>query len=67
MEPVPLDSVANAAAKTGKWWGTVTETPEIAQKELDRGARMVTCADDHFLLVRGLQGAYRKYGSIAIR
>lgn len=47
--------------------GDGKETPEIAQKELDRGAQMVTCADDHFLLVRGLQDAYRKYGSIAIR
>jgi len=62
-----LDRVANAAAKAGKWWGTVTETPETAQKELDRGARMVTCADDHFLLVRGLQDAYRKFESIGIR
>src|SRR5271170_776040 len=50
-----MDKVANAAAKAGKWWGTVTPTPESAQIELDRGARMVTCADDHFLLVQGLQ------------
>jgi 4-hydroxy-2-oxoheptanedioate aldolase len=62
-----MDRVANAAAKAGKWWGTVTPTPESAQQELDRGARMVTCADDHFLLVQGLQNAHRQFGHIEIR
>ena len=62
-----MDKVANAAAKAGKWWGTVTPTPESAQLELDRGARMVTCADDHFLLVQGLQNACRQFGHIGIR
>lgn len=62
-----LDKVANAAAKAGKWWGTVTGTPEAAQAELDRGARMVTCADDHFLLVHGLQDAYRQFEQIRVR
>lgn len=61
-----LDKVANAAEKAGKWWGTVTDTPELAQLELDRGARMVTCADDHFLLVQGLQNAYRQFDKIKI-
>jgi 4-hydroxy-2-oxoheptanedioate aldolase len=62
-----FDKVANAAAKAGKWWGTVTPTPGSAQQELDRGARMVTCADDHFLLVQGLQNAHRQFGQIEIR
>lgn len=62
-----IDKVANATARAGKWWGTVTDTPETAQKELDRGARIVTCADDHFLLVRGLQEASRRFDDIAIR
>jgi 4-hydroxy-2-oxoheptanedioate aldolase len=62
-----MDVVANAAAKAGKWWGTVTETPELAQTELDRGARMVTCADDHFLLAHGLRDAYRQFENIKIR
>jgi 4-hydroxy-2-oxoheptanedioate aldolase len=61
-----LDKVANAAEKAGKWWGTVTETPDAAQKELDRGARMVTCADDHFLLVQGLQAAYRQFEQLKL-
>lgn len=62
-----MDKVANAAAKAGKWWGTVTNTPESAQKELDRGARMVTCANDHFLLAYGMQNAYREFADIGIR
>lgn len=62
-----LNRVASAAAKTGKWWGTVTRTPEEAQRELDRGARMITCADDHFLLVHGLQNAQKSFASVTIR
>lgn len=61
-----LDKVANAASRAGKWWGTVTRTPEAGQIELDRGARMVTCVNDHFLLVDGLQKAYRDFAHIGI-
>lgn len=61
------DKVANATARAGKWWGTVTPTPDAAQKELDRGARMVTCVDDHFLLVQGLQNALLRFADIRIR
>ena len=61
-----IDRVADAAAKAGKWWGTVTDTPEAAQKALDRGARMVTCFNDHFALVHGLQKARRDFEAIAI-
>jgi 4-hydroxy-2-oxoheptanedioate aldolase len=61
-----IDKVANAVAKKGKWWGTVTETPEVAQIELNRGARMITCANDHFLLVDGLKDAYRDFKEIGI-
>ena len=61
------DRVANAVARVGRWWGTVTVTPEAAQTELDRGARMVTCVDDHFALLRGLQNAYSQFAHIEIR
>lgn len=61
-----FDKVANAAAKAGKWWGTVTDTPEMAQLELNRGARLITCADDHFLLVQGLQRAYREFENLKL-
>ena len=61
-----FDKVANAAAKAGKWWGTITSTPESAQEEINRGARMVTCADDHFLLIQGLQDAARRFENLEI-
>jgi 4-hydroxy-2-oxoheptanedioate aldolase len=62
-----IDRVAQAAAQAGKWWGTVTETPEAAQNAADRGARMITCANDHFLLVRGLQEAFREFEKVDVR
>ena len=61
-----VDRTASAAAKSGKWWGTVTDTPEAAQRALERGARMVTCFNDHFALVYGLQKARQDFGSLAI-
>ena len=62
-----MDKVANAVAKAGKWWGTVTNTPELAQKEIDRGARMITVANDHFLLVNGLRDAYQRFENVKIK
>jgi 4-hydroxy-2-oxoheptanedioate aldolase len=61
-----IDRVAAAAAKTGKWWGTTSGTPEAAQKALDRGARMITCGSDHVFLVRGFQNAIKEFGKIKI-
>jgi 4-hydroxy-2-oxoheptanedioate aldolase len=58
--------VAEAARKAGIWWGTVTSSPTFAQQALDRGARMVTCANDHFLLLDGLRDAYRQFSKINI-
>jgi 4-hydroxy-2-oxoheptanedioate aldolase len=62
-----IDRVAQAAAKAGIWWGTVTSSPAVAQQALDRGARMVTCANDHFLLLDGLRAAYHQFNAICIR
>lgn len=61
-----IEKVADAASKAGKWWGTVTTTPKCAQKELNRGARMITCANDHFLLVKGLQDACEQFAHIRL-
>jgi len=62
-----FDRVAQAAAKAGIWWGTVTGSPALAQQALDRGARMVTCANDHFLLLDGLREAYQQFSEIRVR
>ncbi len=58
------DRVANAAAKAGKWWGTMTPTPEDAEVEIDRGARMVTCIDDYSLVVTGFRNALARFGQV---
>lgn len=61
------DKVANAAAKHGKWWGTITGTPEVAQRMLDKGARMVTTGADQWWLMRGAKQAYGDYSNLTIR
>lgn len=61
------DKVANAAAKHGKWWGTITGTPEVAQKMIDRGARMVTCGADQWWLMNGAKKAYSDYSNLTVR
>lgn len=62
-----IDRVAEAARQAEIWWGMPTSTPEAAQHALDRGARMVTCANDHFLLVDGLRRAQQEFSRIKIR
>jgi 2-keto-3-deoxy-L-rhamnonate aldolase RhmA len=59
-----IDRVAEACARHGKWWGMPTGTPEAAQKLLERGARMITCAGDHGLLVSGLVDAGRRFSQL---
>lgn len=61
-----VDRVARAAAQAGKWWGTVTGTTQAAQHAVDGGARMITCANDHFLLVKGLQNAWQEFNPIRV-
>jgi 4-hydroxy-2-oxoheptanedioate aldolase len=62
-----IDRVADAAAKSGKWWGIPTGTPEAAQKALDRGARMITCGGDHVFLVNGYRNAYASYADLRVK
>jgi 2-keto-3-deoxy-L-rhamnonate aldolase RhmA len=62
-----IDKVANTCAKAGKHWGMPTGSPEAAQKLIDRGARMITCAGDHGLLVNGFVSAIREFADVAVR
>lgn len=62
-----IDRVASATAKAGKWWGIPTGSPESAQKALDRGARLITCGNDHVFLVRGFQNAVKEFGDLKIK
>ncbi len=62
-----VDRVAAAAAKSSKWWGTLSATPQSAQESLDKGARLVVCGNDHVFLVSGLQHAFTEYHQLKIR
>jgi 4-hydroxy-2-oxoheptanedioate aldolase len=62
-----IDRVANACAKSGKWWGIPTGSPAVAQKMIDRGARMITCGGDHGFLVNGFVNAKREFADLRVR
>jgi len=62
-----IDRVANATQKAGKWWSLPAGTPEAAQRALDRGARLLTTAHDHVVMVNGLQSAFKNSEGLTIR
>jgi 4-hydroxy-2-oxoheptanedioate aldolase len=62
-----IDIVANACAKAGKWWGIPTGSPAIAQKMIDRGARLITCGGDHGFLVNGFVKAKSDFADLRVR
>jgi 4-hydroxy-2-oxoheptanedioate aldolase len=62
-----IDLVANATQKAGKWWGMPTGTPQVAQRALDRGARLITTVHDHVVLVNGFVDAFKKSEGLQIR
>jgi 4-hydroxy-2-oxoheptanedioate aldolase len=61
-----FDSVAEAAAKHGKFWGTVSGSPERAQWILDRGGRMFTAGGDHGALVNGFKASFDAHAAVGI-
>jgi len=62
-----IDRVAEACARSGKWWGMPAGDPEAAQRLVDRGARLVTCGGDHVFLVNGYVNAIREFGGVGVR
>jgi 4-hydroxy-2-oxoheptanedioate aldolase len=60
------ERVSDAARKNGKWWGTTTATPAIAQHVLDLGARMVVAGGDHGALVNGMRNSFRDFSSLRL-
>jgi 2-keto-3-deoxy-L-rhamnonate aldolase RhmA len=61
-----MDRVAAACEKFGKAWGTITPTAEIAQNMVNRGARMITCGNDHNYLVRGFQASSEEFSRVQV-
>ena len=61
-----LERVAEAAQKTGRWWGTPTGTPEHAQRIIDLGGRMITAGGDHMALLKGFQNSFEDFSSVRL-
>ena len=58
-----IDRIANACAKAGKWWGIPTGSPAAVEQALARGASLITGANDHVLLVRGIEESIKQFPS----
>ena len=56
--------MANATLKAGKWWGMPSWSQAMTRRALSRGARMVTAANDHTVLVKGFEGAFKEVSQI---
>ena len=61
-----FERVAAAAARSGKWWGTVISSPAMAQEYIDYGARMINCGSDHGWLVKGLRRSWEEYRDLGV-
>src|SRR5262245_29007303 len=47
--------VASAAKNAGKWWGTVSGTPEHSRKLMDQGAKFICHGADLLFLKQGME------------
>lgn len=56
--------VAAAAKKAGKWWGTVSGSPEHTQKLLDQGARFVCHGADLIMVKQGMELIQQRYAPL---
>ena len=62
-----IERVAEAACRCNKYWGIATGSLEAAQKAVDMGARMVTCANDMVVMVEGFQKSAEEFRGLALR
>jgi 4-hydroxy-2-oxoheptanedioate aldolase len=62
-----VKKVADAARKHGKWWGTVTGSPEKGQNILDLGGRFITAGGDHGALLDHFQQSFAAFQSVAVK
>lgn len=56
--------VAEAARKAGKWWGTVSGTPQHTQQLLDQGAKFICHGADLILVKQGMEQIQRNYAPL---
>lgn len=59
-----LRHVAEAARKAGKWWGTVSGTPQHTQQLLDQGAKFICHGADLILVKQGMEQIQRNYAPL---
>jgi 4-hydroxy-2-oxoheptanedioate aldolase len=56
--------VAAAAKNAGKWWGTVSGTPEHTKGLLEQGARFICHGCDLLFVKQGMEQIQEKYASL---
>jgi 4-hydroxy-2-oxoheptanedioate aldolase len=62
-----VERVAEAACRRQKHWGIATGSVEDAQRAVDAGAQMVTCANDMVLVVAGFQQSADEFRALRTR
>ena len=65
--PLILDAyrrVAEAAQNAGKWWGTVSGSPEHTQKLFDRGAKFICHGCDLIMVKQGMEQIQQRYAPL---
>jgi 4-hydroxy-2-oxoheptanedioate aldolase len=58
------ETISAAAKKTGKWWGTVSGSPEHTRMLLDLGALFICHNADILILRRGLEAIQSNYAPL---
>jgi 4-hydroxy-2-oxoheptanedioate aldolase len=58
------ETVATAAKNAGKWWGTVSGTPEHTQRLLDLGATFICHGCDLIMVKQGMEQIQEKYARL---
>jgi 4-hydroxy-2-oxoheptanedioate aldolase len=56
--------VAEAAARAGKWWGTVSGSPEHTQRLMDLGAKFICHGCDLIMVKQGMEHIQKNYAPL---
>jgi len=59
-----IDRVAAAAKKAGKWWGTVSGSPEHTRTLQDKGAKFICHGADLIMVKQGMERIQQVYASL---
>ena len=65
--PIIVDAyrrVAAAASQAGKWWGTVSGSPEHTQKLFDLGAKFICHGCDLIMVKQGMELIQQRYAAL---